>query len=1245
MYMCNACSAVGIYVENQAGNITVRSSEFLNNNGKQGSLAALAALLASRFEMVNTSFYSNSGTGTAGAVFIGRISDAGIMQTTFEDNRVQCGTQWKFCGGSAIQLSQGSRLLVKQCLFIRNKAHSGPSHGGAIYVHGGSELLVTSSSFKDNSAAFGGAISAQDGSKLSIDPPWFDEFCGCVGHARLYLTNWKPFIMAVKNHWGEGYYFDVVDAHSEEEPPINLEHFLPTHGTEFSNNSAFSGGAVMVAFSSLLISSMNIERDIPCGCRGSRTGLSTRFEGNVAFTGGAITSLGYKAHTVLMNVIIINNTALGATPLNVSRMETMTNITYTDDISTSESFKGGCGLGGGGGMCLSCGENSLQRKCMGSISGTIFQANSADYGGGLYVTADENACSDPDECYTIHITRIIQTFPTPSASLRLSQNTNVTAQDAFKERAIFIPVFPDNQITWDGESFYQPGLTRRNYTEDVDGSATLFTQNAAVGGAGGAIYMEQMTTINITCDTVEVSHANSTYGGEYNDYVFYGLPLNVTTKHDTYLPCYSWTMNTANMGFGDILATSPTSMTIYFSPKPYQRLVGGGSYQFTSGDDLRFNVSLTDFWGRQYIPSVLSAKAMLTLEISAQAYTSSSQEEATAPPTLVWRSMDTTFSFRASPGPHSVIVTPAPSALGRYFQPYVLNVYVLPCKLGEYDPVWDAGYRCVLCDVGSYRVDEDLTECKVCPQYATCVNNTSFQPNADNPIIVPDTGYFHSNPFSNQLYQCDDQSVVTPCAYSGRHDRIVEYQLTLLNDTNKYNETEYYKILCAPGYSGVLCSRCANGYGLAAGGCQECMGRHAAHNVSSAIVEGGEKEHEIKTDQSDSEPGHSLHQDSSPEKGGTKHASLFEDPRNDNIEDAPSEQCAITQPAQRTPYLERAQQIGATRSGAGEDEQCTPPQPAQQTSPLERVQQIGEKRSGAQEAEQCTPPEPAQQTSPLERAKRIGSQINRTQEAGFITLAATWKIFVTYLQSLLMMRWIQKNNSLLPTSFSKLLGGVEAIFSSTTSFLSKECAISGEYVVDRRVLMTIVAATFPLMVYVAISMYYLLFPMFHRLLASLTRMPSSDRFSTESAPFKWPDYATKMTTSALVVLFYYYPTWIQVFLEMFLCYTINFEDSAEETQLARASGLHYGPRWSFNFDLQCYEGQHAVMVYTMGIAGLIFIVSTPIVMAWHLFANAYQLDSPRFRMTFGFLYEEYHYRYGMSSKNNVEEHESKLSCN
>eukprot|EP00798_Chlamydomonas_sp_ICE-L_P022304 gene22304-29381_t len=163
------------------------------------------------------------------------------------------------------------------------------------------------------------------------------------------------------------------------------------------------------------------------------------------------------------------------------------------------------------------------------------------------------------------------------------------------------------------------------------------------------------------------------------------------------------------------------------------------------------------------------------------------------------------------------------------------------------------------------------------------------------------------------------------------------------------------------------------------------------------------------------------------------------------------------------------------------------------------------------------------------------------------------------------------------------------------------------------------------MVYIVIGMYYLLHPMFHRLSAWLKTSSSSINTDRKPALFMWRDYVTKMITSAIVVLFYYYPTWVQVFLEMFLCYTINFEDNEEENELARVAGLHYGQRWSYNFNLQCYKGQHAVLVYTLGIGGIILIGAAPIFMAWYLFANAYQLDSPLFRMEYGFLYEEYHH--------------------
>eukprot|EP00798_Chlamydomonas_sp_ICE-L_P001557 gene1557-32939_t len=949
---------------------------------------------------------------------------------------------------------------------------------------------------------------------------------------------------------------------------------------------------------------------------GSPCNLSTRFEGNVAFTGGAITSLGYKAHTVLMNVDIYNNTALGATPDNVAFVESVTNINYANDIAPTESFLGGCGSGGGGGMCLSCGEVKMEAsskaKCYGSISGTRFRGNTAEFGGGLYVTAD-GTCEDQDDCYTIPITRNVLTFPSPMTSqtnegFKRSFYWTVRARLAFLNRYIFIPAFPDNQVAgyystdgYNGAAYkllpmrvypdyvgyeYNDGIPDdtntytewRNYTEEVDGSATLFTGNEAVGGAGGAIYMEQLATINITCDMLEASYENRMYGGEGNNSGYSGSQLNLTTKYDTLNPCRSWTGNAATFGFGDILGTSPVAMNISFSPKAYQHLTGSGSYLFTSGDDLHIQISLMDLWGRQYFPIVTSTKSAMSLTISAQAFEYTlkrSLQENTQKGTattfmnlLVGTSKYIPddlpiFSFLATPGLHMVTVTTAPSALGRYFPPYVFNVSVRPCKLGEYDPVWDQGPQCVPCDVGSYRIDEDMKECKVCPEDATCVKDTSLQPNADNPIIVPDDGYFHSNPFSTQIYQCDEQAVLNPCAYPGRHDRIVEFQLTLLNDPYKYNETQYYMVLCAPGYSGI-----------------------ATQQVSKSIVEGIEDEH------------------------GEDRSIVKE-------EDASSEQSTPPLPALKTPSMERAQSIEPHRNGAQE----APTNGATKIAPAgEDSRNVEEEAS----SEQSTAPQPACKNQSLERAHYIGTRRDEGQEADFITLAATWKVIVTYLQTLLMMRWLQKNNPLLPTSFSTLIGGVQAIFSTSTSFFAQECAISGNYIVDKRVLMVTVAATFPLMVYVVIGLYYLLLPMFHRVSAWLKGMVSSTSTGYASTPFMWIDYATKMITSAVVVLFYYYPMWVQVFLEIFLCYTINLEDSADETDFARVSGLHLGPRWSYNFDLECYEGQHAVLVYTLGIAGIIFIVMAPLVMAWCLFANAYQLDIPHFRMKFGFLYEEYH---------------------
>ncbi len=187
-------------------------------------------------------------------------------------------------------------------------------------------------------------------------------------------------------------------------------------------------------------------------------------------------------------------------------------------------------------------QASMKTKCHGYISGTRFHANSAEFGGGLFATSDGTACDDQDDCYTIPITRNVQTYPTPRPYIdeydfsyfAVCFYPTIAARDAFFNRNIFIPTILDDQVAWDGRyytffdadfgidpdtapSIYPFAIDfytfdnlntytgARNYTVEVDGSATRFTQNEAVGGAGGAIYMEQMATVNITCDTVEVS--------------------------------------------------------------------------------------------------------------------------------------------------------------------------------------------------------------------------------------------------------------------------------------------------------------------------------------------------------------------------------------------------------------------------------------------------------------------------------------------------------------------------------------------------------------------------------------------------------------------------------------------------------------------------------------------------------------------------------------------------------------------
>ena len=54
-------------------------------------------------------------------------------------------------------------------------------------------------------------------------------------------------------------------------------------------------------------------------------------------------------------------------------------------------------------------------------------------------------------------------------------------------------------------------------------------------------------------------------------------------------------------------------------------------------------------------------------------------------------------------------------------------------------------------------------------------------------------------------------------------------------------------------------------------------------------------------------------------------------------------------------------------------------------------------------------------------------------------------------------------------------------------------------------------------------------------------------------------------------------------------------------------------RWKYDTTVQCYEGQHGIMTWVLGIPGLVFVaLACPLWMAWFLGRNHHRLGDPAF---------------------------------
>ena len=149
--------------------LVIDNSEFYNNNMTSFSNSYGIVYTTSANATISNTVFRNNAVKYGGAIYATKSSDAtmgivNIINSTFESNSANTGQ------GGALFVS-GGECIVKESMFINNKANPGKfngGQGGAIYTSLNGKVNVTDSVFKNNQAKLGAALYLNGGSNSTI---------------------------------------------------------------------------------------------------------------------------------------------------------------------------------------------------------------------------------------------------------------------------------------------------------------------------------------------------------------------------------------------------------------------------------------------------------------------------------------------------------------------------------------------------------------------------------------------------------------------------------------------------------------------------------------------------------------------------------------------------------------------------------------------------------------------------------------------------------------------------------------------------------------------------------------------------------------------------------------------------------------------------------------------------------------------------------------------------------------------
>ena len=149
--------------------LVIDNSEFYNNDMTSFSNSYGIVYTTSANATISNTVFRNNAVKYGGAIYATKSSDAtigivNIINSTFEGNSANNGQ------GGALFVS-GGECIIKESMFINNKANPGKfngGQGGAIYTSLNGNVSVTDSVFKNNQAKLGAALYLNGGSNSTI---------------------------------------------------------------------------------------------------------------------------------------------------------------------------------------------------------------------------------------------------------------------------------------------------------------------------------------------------------------------------------------------------------------------------------------------------------------------------------------------------------------------------------------------------------------------------------------------------------------------------------------------------------------------------------------------------------------------------------------------------------------------------------------------------------------------------------------------------------------------------------------------------------------------------------------------------------------------------------------------------------------------------------------------------------------------------------------------------------------------